>query len=76
MITVEGIIIPASWDDQGNVLDLAIATRCEEEYLLANDDYIFGLKSPLRQEVIVKGHLQTQQERKIIQVERFRKLKN
>ena len=74
MICVKGIIIPASWDNKGNVLDLVIATRDEEEYLIAGQDQVARLKPLLRQEVSVKGELKTKNGKKIIQVERFSKL--
>ncbi len=76
MICVEGIIIPASWDNKGNVLDLIIATREEEEYLLVDKDQVAKLKPLLRQEVEIKGILQTKEGRKAIQVKKFSKLKS
>ena len=76
MICIEGLIIPASWDNKGNVVDLAIATRDEEEYLIADKDQVARLKELLRQEVKIKGILQTKQGKRIIQVERFSKLEN
>ena len=38
MICIEGVIIPANWDNKGNVVDLAVATRDEEEYLITDKD--------------------------------------
>ena len=74
MICVEGIIIPANWDNQGNVVDLAIATRNEEEYLITDKKQVARLKPLLRQEVEIRGILQTKKGRKIINVTRFSKL--
>ena len=76
MICVEGIIIPTNWDKKGNVVNLAIATRDEEEYLITDKDQIARLKPLLRQEVEIKGILQTKEGRQIIKVKRFSKLKN
>ena len=76
MICVEGIIIPAKWDNKGNVVDLAIATRNEEEYLITDKDQVARLKPLLRQEVEIKGILRTKEKRRIIEVKRFSKLKN
>ena len=73
-ICIEGLIIPASWDNQGNVVDLAIATRDEQEYLITDKDQVAKLKQLLRQEVEIKGILQTKEGKKIIQVKRFNKL--
>ena len=76
MICIEGIIIPTNWDKKGNVVNLAIATRDEEEYLITDKDQIARLKPLLRQEVEIKGILQTKEGRQIIKVKRFSKLKN
>jgi hypothetical protein len=74
MICVEGIIIPAGWDNKGNVVNLAIATRNEEEYLITDKDQVNRLKPLLRQEVEIWGTLQTQKGRKFIRVKGFSKL--
>jgi hypothetical protein len=75
MICIEGLIIPASWDNKGNVIDLAIATRDEEEYLITDKDQVARLKLLLRQEVAIKGILLTKEGKRIIQVKGFSKLK-
>ena len=59
MICIEGLIIPAGWDNKGNVVDLAIATRDETEYLITDNDRVAELKPLLRQEVEIRGILQT-----------------
>ena len=76
MICVEGLIIPAGWDNNGNVVNLAIATRNEEEYLITDKDQVAKLKPLLRQEVEVRGILRTQQGKRIIRVKRFNRLKH
>ena len=76
MICIEGIIIPANWDEKGNVVDLAIATSDENEYLITDKDQVARLKPLLRQEVEIRGILRTNKGRKIIQVKRFNKPKN
>ena len=75
MICVEGIIIPANWDNKGNVVDLVLAARDEEEYLIRDKDQVARLKSFLRQEVKIKGILRTQEGKKIIKVKKISKLK-
>jgi hypothetical protein len=74
MIRIEGIIIPANWDNKGTVVDLAIATRDEEQYLITDKDQVARLKPLLRQEVEIKGILLNQAGRRIIEVKRFSKL--
>jgi hypothetical protein len=76
MICIEGLIIPASWDNKGNVVDLAIATRDEEEYLITDKEQVAKLKQLLRQEVEIKGILRTKEGKRIIKVKRFSKLEN
>ena len=75
MICVEGIIIPANWDNKGNVVDLVLAARDEEEYLIGDKEQITRLKSFLRQEVKIKGILRTKEGKKIIKVKKFSKVK-
>ena len=75
MICVEGIIIPAKWDNKGNVVDLVLAARDEEEYLIRDKEQVTRLKSFLRQEVKIKGILRTKEGKKIIKVKKFSKLK-
>jgi hypothetical protein len=74
MICIEGLIIPAGWDNKGNVVDLAIATRDEKEYLITDNDRVAELKPLLRQEVEIRGILQTKEGKKIIKVKGFSKL--
>jgi predicted nucleic acid-binding Zn ribbon protein len=71
MISVEGIIIASQWDKQGNIVELAIATRNEEEYLVADADQVTKLKPLLRKEAQVRGILQTKDGKKIIHVAEF-----
>jgi pyruvoyl-dependent arginine decarboxylase (PvlArgDC) len=71
MISVEGIIIPSQWDKQGNIVELAIATRNEEEYLIADKDQVTKLKPLLRKEAQVRGILQTKDGKKLIHVTEF-----
>ena len=75
MICVEGIIIPANWDNNGNVVDLVLAARDEEEYLIRDKEQVTRLKSFLRQEVKIRGILRTKEGKKIIKVKKFSKLK-
>jgi len=71
MISVEGIIIPSQWDKQGNIVELAIATRNEEEYLVSDEDQVSRLKPLLRKEAQVRGTLQTKDGKKVINVTEF-----
>lgn len=75
MICIEGIIIPANWDNNGNIVDLAIATRDEKEYLIADKDQIARLKPLLRREVEIEGITQIQGGKRTIKVKKFSILK-
>ena len=33
-----GIIIPVNWDERGNIIEIALATKKEEEYLVERED--------------------------------------
>ena len=73
MICIEGIIIPANWDEKGNVVDLAIATSDEKEYLITDKNQVARLKPLLRQEVVIKGILKAKEWKDIISVKRLRR---
>jgi hypothetical protein len=76
MICIEGLIVPANWDEKGNVVDLAIATSDEKEYLITDKDQVARLKPLLRQKVEIRGILRTKEGRRTIQVKGFSKSKN
>jgi hypothetical protein len=71
MISIEGIIIPSRWDKQGNIVELAIATFNEDEYLVADEDQVTKLKPLLRKEAQVHGILQKKDGKKLINVTEF-----
>ena len=68
MVILKGIVVPAAWDLDGNVVELAIATGDEQEYLVENNRKIGQLKTLLRQEVVVRGSLGEKQQYKTIKV--------
>jgi len=68
MDIVRGIVIPAGWDLNGNIVKLAIATDDEQEYLIENHRKIAKLKTLLRQEVVVSGSIRDKENYKAIQV--------
>ena len=72
MVILKGIVIPAAWDINGNIVKLAIATGDEQEYLIENHRKIAQFKSLLRQEVIVSGSIRDRKDYKAIQVTSIR----
>ena len=69
MACIKGIVIPAAWDHDGNIISLAIATSDEQEYLIDSRQRITKLISLLRQEVVVNGTIKQNEKNKIIRVE-------
>ena len=70
MIKIRGILIPASWDSEGNVVGMAIATNNEEEFLIEDDDKTARLYTFLRQEVKITGVFKTRGDEKIIEIKK------
>jgi hypothetical protein len=68
MVILKGIVVPAAWDLDGNIVQLAIATGDEQEYLIENNRKIGQLKTLLRQEVVVRGSLGEKKQYKTIKV--------
>ena len=68
MNRIEGIVVPANWDSDGNIVALAIATGDEQEYLIEDDQHVVNLWSLLRQAVIAVGSIKRCNEQKIIRV--------
>ena len=68
MISIQGIVVPIDWDEDGNVISVAIATHEEEEFLIRNGDKVEELKKLLRQEVEVRGEMSLEGSQKVILV--------
>ena len=68
MACIKGIVIPAAWDQAGNIISLAIATNDEQEYLIDTRQRITKLISLLRQEVGLNGTIKQTGKNKIIRV--------
>ena len=72
MINVKGILIPAGWDNKGNVVSVAIAADDESEYLIEDQALADKLKSRLRQVVQVRGVVKKAQGKDIIKIKQWR----
>ncbi len=72
MISVRGIVIPANWDNSGNVTSVAIASSDENEYLIEDQGLVEKLKKFLRKEVEVSGTVQRKSGKKIIDIKHWR----
>lgn len=71
-ITIRGIVIPASWDEKGDVISVAIATYHEEKYLVADNITGRRLMSLLKKRVIVDGVIKDEDAVKIIYAKTIR----
>lgn len=52
---LEGLVIPAEWDDFSNVIAVKISADDEKEYMVENDPLGRELLKHLSERVIVKG---------------------
>ena len=66
LVRIWGIIIPADWDEKGNVVAVAVSTYDEVEYLIENNEKGKELKAFIREEVEVSGILKKEKNRLII----------
>ena len=71
MACIKGIVIPAGWDPNGNIISLAIATDDEQEYIIDNHPKTNKLISLLRQEVVVTGTIRKTEKNKTIRIKSF-----
>jgi hypothetical protein len=70
--TIRGIVIPAAWDEKGNVISVAIATYHEEKYLVADNITGRRLMSLLKKNVTVDGVIKDEDTVKIIYAKTIR----
>ena len=56
-VIIRGIIIPADWDEKGNVFAVALSTYDEVEYLIENNEKGKELEAFIREEVEMRGIL-------------------
>ncbi len=73
MITAEGIVVPADWDENGNVIAVAISTYEEDEYIIdCQNEKGRELLAVMRQKISVTGMIKPgTKDRKMITVENY-----
>jgi len=59
------------WDEQGNVVRIAISSTDEKEYLVDNRGKGNELLAFIRKEVEVSGEIKEEDQRKIIKVKKY-----
>ena len=65
------MIIPTSWDDQGNVTGIAISSHDENEYLVDHKGKGPELLPHIRKEVEVAGVVREEEGKKIVRIRRY-----
>lgn len=68
MVTIRGIVIPVDWDEEGNIVAIAVSTHDEEEYLICGQDKGEELRAHIREEVEISGVLRKKKRKKTITV--------
>ena len=66
MVTIRGIVIPVDWDEEGNIVAIAVSTHDEEEYLICGQDKGEELRAHIREEVEISGVLRKEKGNKTI----------
>jgi hypothetical protein len=72
LINIRGIVMPAGWNENGNVTALSISTFNEEEYLIEKNQQEKQLYSFIRKEVEVDGIIKGFNGKKKIEIKHYR----
>ena len=67
-----GVIIPVEWDENGNVVAIAISTHGEDEYVIEDEGKGEELKALIRQEVEVFGEVRRRDGKRFIKVTKYK----
>lgn len=71
MSIIRGVVIPMDWDEQGNVVRIAISSRDEKEYMVEAGGRGSELLAFIRKEVEVSGEVKEEDHRKLIKVKKY-----
>jgi hypothetical protein len=71
IISINGLLVPVEWDDQGNVTGMAVYTFNEQEYRLIGRG-MRGLLGHIRKRIMVQGFLVERKGRKYLRVQGYR----
>jgi hypothetical protein len=71
-ITIRGLVIPAEWDETGNVIALAISTFDEDEYIIEKNREEGRLYSLIRKEIEASGIIRDSKGKKRIEVRDYK----
>ena len=70
-IVVRGLIIPAGWDEKGNVVTISLSSFDEDEYIIDKDEMGTQLLSLLRSKAELSGVLREEKGIKKITVKTY-----
>ena len=70
--TIRGLVIPAAWDETGNVIALAISTFDEDEYIIEKNREEGRLYSFIRREIEASGIIRDADGKKRIEVRDYK----
>lgn len=71
LTTIRGVVIPIQWDENGNVVRIAISSHDETEYLVEHGGKGEDLLACIRKEVQVQGETGEGDHRKTIVVKKY-----
>jgi uncharacterized protein YacL len=71
MSMIRGVVIPMEWDEQGNVVSIAISSHDETEYLVDKGGRGYELLAFVRKEVEVGGEIREEDHKKVIKVKKY-----
>jgi len=71
-VSIEGVVVPAEWDADGNIVAIAISARDEKDYGVAKHGKGNELMKLIRKDVMVTGEVTEESGKRIIQVEKYR----
>jgi hypothetical protein len=71
IISLSGLIVPAQWDKNGNIIGIAISCFDEEEYRVLMDEVGGGLMAFIYKQVEIVGQSAKRNRTKTIKVKEF-----
>lgn len=74
LTTIKGIVLPVNWDENGKVINVAIFTHDEDEFLVNSDMKGKKLLTQIHKELEVSGIVKAGETKKIIIVKEIHDL--
>jgi hypothetical protein len=68
---IRGVVIPTAWDDQGNVIGIAISSHDENEYQVDPKGKGPELLLHIRKEVEAAGVVREEEGKKIVRIRKY-----